>query len=263
MNYLIDHFEQILKFSQQLALPQDKKLGILREYLQLKFIYHLYALKDSQQLSFVGGTSLRLLQDLPRFSEDLDFDNLGLSRIEIQSLVKTVVSQFGKDNLEVEFKEVKKGAKNYYELRFINLLQPLGLTTDPRQKLMIKIDYANYWQGQTPEVRLVNKYGLIQRVVTNSLNQLLCQKLTAYVQRRRTMLRDVYDCVWLFAQGARLDKAFLEKNQLGEVVELAQVKLSKEGIRANDLKRLKPFLFKEEEAQQAYLFEEVLTSLVK
>ena len=40
---------------------------------------------------FVGGTSLRLLRNLNRFSEDLDFDNWGLSNKQITDLVNEAV----------------------------------------------------------------------------------------------------------------------------------------------------------------------------
>ena len=49
------------------------KLNILREYLQAFTLRSLHESKAFQCLSFVGGTSLHFLFDLPRFSEDLDF----------------------------------------------------------------------------------------------------------------------------------------------------------------------------------------------
>ncbi len=57
---------------------------------------------------------------------------------------------------------------------------------------------------------------------TNPLDQLLVQKLTAYVQRDLTQPRDLYDVVWLFAQGAKLDREFMQVNKLDDILEQAR-----------------------------------------
>lgn len=49
------------------------KLNIAREYLQAYALRSLHESGAFTSLSFVGGTALRFLFQLPRFSEDLDF----------------------------------------------------------------------------------------------------------------------------------------------------------------------------------------------
>jgi predicted nucleotidyltransferase component of viral defense system len=71
--------ETLQKEGERLGIPADKKRALIREYLQSKILYCLYEQKEANRLSFIGGTSLRILRGLDRFSEDLDFDNLGLS----------------------------------------------------------------------------------------------------------------------------------------------------------------------------------------
>ena len=61
MNNLITNFEQVLAMAKEYGLPIEKKRGILREYLQSKFLVFFYNLSGSEKMSFVGGTSLRLL----------------------------------------------------------------------------------------------------------------------------------------------------------------------------------------------------------
>ncbi|MDZ7586936.1 MAG: nucleotidyl transferase AbiEii/AbiGii toxin family protein, partial [Patescibacteria group bacterium] len=87
MNNLTANFNQVLEFAREYGLPLGKKRGILREYLQALFLSKLYKNHLAAKLVFVGGTSLRLLRNLPRFSSDLDFDNLGLSNKQIIGLV--------------------------------------------------------------------------------------------------------------------------------------------------------------------------------
>lgn len=71
------------------ALAQQYRIDgftILREYLQLIFLSHLYANKASKNIYFKGGTAIRLLLGSPRFSEDLDFSTTG-SKPQIKQLI--------------------------------------------------------------------------------------------------------------------------------------------------------------------------------
>ena len=261
MNNIITNFDQILKFATDMQVPINKRRGVLREYLQSKFITALYEQSDSKKMSFVGGTSLRLLRGLPRFSEDLDFDVLDLSDKEIRVLIENVTGGFNSENILTETHAKIADGKTYFELRFPSLLKDLKISTNPREKLMIKVDYSRGWQHQTPEVVLFSRYGFIANVVTNPLNQLLTQKLTAYVQRNKTQARDLYDVVWLYAQGARLDREFIKSNKLGSLVKKAQDKFTLEGATRDLENKLAPFLFNESEVQKLQLFNDVLSNL--
>src|SRR3989338_3283285 len=49
------------------------RLNLMREYLQAMILRSLHEAEAFQCLAFVGGTALRFLYNLPRFSEDIDF----------------------------------------------------------------------------------------------------------------------------------------------------------------------------------------------
>jgi predicted nucleotidyltransferase component of viral defense system len=85
--------ETLKEEGKRLKIPENKPQALIREYLQTKIIYYLYQQKESKKLSFIGGTSLRLFRDLDRFSEDLDFDNLGLKFQTIKKLFSIVVEK--------------------------------------------------------------------------------------------------------------------------------------------------------------------------
>lgn len=53
---------------------QTNPENVYREYLQHLILSYLYQQKETNQLFFKGGTALRIIQQSPRFSEDLDFD---------------------------------------------------------------------------------------------------------------------------------------------------------------------------------------------
>lgn len=255
------YFEQIRQFASQLNTPVGRERAILREFLQSKFISTLYEYPNSNSLSFIGGTSLRLLHNLPRFSEDLDFDNLGLKDSEIKKLVSDVVGRFENEGTEIELKASIKEHKTYFEVKFPDLLYRFNISTNPREKLMIKVDYSDSWKGQKTETILFSKYGFIANVVTNPPNQLLVQKLTAYVNRAQTQGRDLYDIVWLYSQGARLDPAFMKENGLLDLIGKAKEKFAKEGASRQVKERLSPFLFREGEIKKLDLVGSVLNEL--
>lgn len=241
----------------------DKPRAILREYLQVKALYYLYSQPGSEKLSFMGGTSLRLLRNLPRFSEDLDFDNLGLNDSEITNLVENVVTKLNAENITCELKTTVRDYKHYYELKFTTLVQDLDITTNPREKLMIKVDYSRSWSGQTIEHILLNRYGVLSQIPTNTLDQLLVQKLSAYVGRSTSQPRDIYDIVWLFGQGARLDEEFMRHNKVTGLLADAKVRLAKEGITRTMKAKLEPFVFGTDELKKVDLFSSVLSELEK
>lgn len=60
------------------AALQGYERAILREYLQYKILQAVFESKHASQISFMGGTALRILHGNNRFSEDIDLDNLGL-----------------------------------------------------------------------------------------------------------------------------------------------------------------------------------------
>jgi len=261
MNNLQANFSQIVEFAQLQGVPTTKLRSIVREYLQARFVANLFTSALSNKLCLVGGTGLRLLRNLDRFSEDLDFDNLGLSDADISHLVNRAVIKFQIENIIVELIEKTGDNKINFEMRFPELLFDLGITSNPREKLKIKFYYSNLWKGQSPEIVLFNKYGMFESIPTNPIHQVLVQKMTAYVKRKRTQPRDLYDVVWLYAQGARLDQDFMVQNGLEGLLSLAKEKYTREGIPATYPTRLRPFLFDEQKVRWLNMFESVLQNL--
>ena len=68
---------QALRFND----PQ-RRLNALREYLQAFIMRSLHESEAGRSVAFVGGTALRFLEELPRFSEDLDFSRVSTDGYE-------------------------------------------------------------------------------------------------------------------------------------------------------------------------------------
>lgn len=260
MNNAIADFDEILRLSKDYGLPQEKKRAILREYLQTKILSLIYQESVSKNLFFVGGTALRILRGLDRFSEDLDFDSVGITPKEIQKLAKTVMRRLNQENIAVELYQNATQKKYYYELRFPYLLAQLKLSSNTGEKLMIKLDIESFWQGQKREMVFVNRYGFLATVVTKSPDQMLVEKLAAYLGRKETQARDLYDSVWLLAQGAREDKVFAQRNHLAsDLLDKALKKyIQEKKLLSVHKTKLKPFLFDEKRVNSLDFFEDLM-----
>ena len=61
-------------FPQNLRENPIYRKYLLKEYLQLVILDFLSTTKYIRKIVFIGGTNLRLIKGIDRFSEDLDFD---------------------------------------------------------------------------------------------------------------------------------------------------------------------------------------------
>ncbi len=73
-----------------------------------------------------------------------------------------------------------------------------------------------------------------------------------------TQPRDLYDIVWLYSKGARIDQDFANANGLNNLIENTLAKCKKEGVSATFKNKLQPFLFNEEDVNRLNLFEPTL-----
>lgn len=260
MNNAIVNFTEILSFARTYGLPPEKRRAILREYLQTKILSFLYQEKISQNLFFVGGTSLRLLRGLDRFSEDLDFDAVGIPSHHVHLLVTTVLQRLQQEDISVELYENKTTKRSYFELRFPGILTQLQLSPNSDEKLMIKLDIENFWRGQARETVFMNRYGFLATVVTKSLEQMVVEKLAAYVGREETQPRDLYDLVWLLSRGIKPDLTFAKENRLPvEIMDKARKKFILESPLLSKHKiKLRPFLFDEKQVDRLDFFAELV-----
>lgn len=261
MNNIVAIFDkEILNFAKDYNLPPAKRRAILREYLQSKILSVIYEEKISKNLFFVGGTSLRLLKRLDRFSEDLDFDAVDISAKSIDLLVKKVRNRFTKENINISLYHNETINRHYYELRFPDILYDLRISQNIDEKLTIKLDFETWWRGQTREVVFFNRYGYLSNIVTKTLNQILVEKIAAYLGRKETQPRDIYDIVWLGSCGAKPDLTFARKNKIpSDFIHLVQKKYHKELNRmAGFKKRLSPFLLEEKNSHKIDFFPDIL-----
>lgn len=175
------------------------KRNLLREYLQYKILEIIFDSKFGQRLSFMGGTATRIIHSNTRFSEDLDFDNLGLKKKEFEQLVELTQKKLSLEGYRVETKNVFKGAYRSY-LRIPNILFDNGLSNHKEEKMLIQVDAEPQGFNYRPDKIILNKFDVFLQINVVPVDILLAQKIYAIFKRKRPMGRDFYDAVFLFGK---------------------------------------------------------------
>ena len=147
-----------------LTLQQRNPRGMLVEYLQYELLDSLFKNSAAAALSFIGGTAIRILHDSHRFSEDLDFDNFGLSFAQFEELLKTACRDMEYKGFLIEYRIVEKGAYHCY-IRFPEILHQLGLTPDAGRKILIRIDSEAKERLYEPEKVFLNKFAIYRQIL--------------------------------------------------------------------------------------------------
>ena len=228
-------------------MPSDKKRGILREYLQTLILSEVYSQKVSKKLSFIGGTSLRLIRNLNRFSEDLDFDNLGLSDSETRSVFSTASRKLTMMNIDVEFSfKIIQSGIGHGSIKFQALLKDIGISTDPREKVRIDLDFTTPNKPRKTENVLYARYGYVINILTNTLPVLAMQKADAFLHRKDPKARDLYDVIWLFSRNI-VPELSVSQNEYKSMKELQKALMNRYTELEKDLDKMRrsldPFLF--------------------
>lgn len=87
--------------------------NVVKEYFQHIFLSEIYREKNSEKLLFKGGTALRIVYGSPRFSEDLDFNGVGISVAQIEGIVESVLVKMEEQGIKASIEESKKTSGGY------------------------------------------------------------------------------------------------------------------------------------------------------
>ncbi|MDO8505313.1 MAG: nucleotidyl transferase AbiEii/AbiGii toxin family protein [bacterium] len=207
-------FHLICEEAYRNGTPRGFERAILREYLQCEIMATLSELPGSESLALIGGTGLRLLWDLDRFSEDLDFDNCGLPVSRPLALFNELARTLARRGYAVHFTPKHTKQERGGKLIFKGLLFALGLSPHHDETLFIKLEYTTPTPRPKTEVRLLNRFGFTAQIMTESLSVLCARKIFALLNRRRLQPRDLYDLVWFFSRRIAPDVSTLRTAEI-------------------------------------------------
>jgi predicted nucleotidyltransferase component of viral defense system len=171
--------------------------NLAREYLQARLLLGLQRAGAMIPLAFHGGTALRFLYSLPRFSEDLDF---ALERpghgFELRRALSLIRGELDREGFVTEVKISDRRVVHGAFVRFPSLPFDLGISPHRTEVLAVKIEVdTRPPAGAGLETTLVRRHFTLH-LQHHDRASLLAGKLHALLTRRYTKGRDVFDLFW-------------------------------------------------------------------
>lgn len=209
------NFVQLTELAMQGTGRAHMRPVIEKELLHYDILFCLDANGLLDQLTFQGGTSLRLCYGAPRFSEDLDFSGgVDFNSKQLQAM-KTCLERYIGDRygFEVSVKEPAE-LKDEPEYAGLNVDKwQVSITTTPERRDLprqrIKIEVANIPSYSREPKALLANYEFLPDgysdtlVLAESLDEIMADKLVSLVNTQRYVRnRDIWDLRWLKQQGA-------------------------------------------------------------
>lgn len=187
--------EQALRLARSAGDP-GAALNRLREWLQAFVLRSLHESEAFSSLAFVGGTALRFLHNLPRFSEDLDFSLFSPDGYEGRKWMAKVKRDLALNNLDAEVTWNDRKTVNTSWIRIAGLLHEAGLSAHPGQKLSIKLEIdTRPPPGANCERSIVSRH-LTFLTRHHDLPSLFAGKTHALICRSHPKGRDWFDLIW-------------------------------------------------------------------
>ncbi len=244
------NLEYLIEEARNDGLPILKKRAVLREYLQVIILSSIYNFELGKLMYFTGGTALRFFYNMPRFSEDLDFDTRDLDFEGFKKILECVKKELVKEGFSLEVFLEQRNKLYIAELKFKELMKKYGITDERGMDLMIKVEvYKPSWNLQV-ESDVLSLYGYNFSCILLDKATLFSEKICALFNRRRG--RDIYDTLFLLKRKFPINKKVLLENKL----EAPPDKLILEHLKNLPEKKLKylaeqvrPFLFKEDDLE--------------
>ena len=244
-------YEALIDNAKQKGMPHTKVRGILREYLQVLILKEISRNKYGKKLFFTGGTYLRLVHGLKRFSEDLDYNTKTLSAIEFENLLNTVINDLKKSGFKAEL-----NYKHWGNIFCANLVFPEVeniynvVSKFSKQKgITIKVETNRPKWKLESETQVVSGFGEFFPFICSEKGALFADKIDAVSRKRRG--RHIYDLIFMLSNEFPINKNVLKvlgikSNPLEYIVKsinnISQAELN------SMAESLRPFLFDEQEA---------------
>jgi predicted nucleotidyltransferase component of viral defense system len=184
--------------------------SMMKEYIQLSILDYLSATQYIRKLILIGGTNLRLVKGIDRFSEDLDFDCKELNKEEFLKMSDDVMHFLKRNGYKVESKDKNSPKLTAFRrnIYFPEFLFDIGLSGHRDERFLIKIEAQDQGVTYTPEIKNIKGCGFYFPFPVPSDAVLCAMKTTALLERGKG--RDFYDVMFLLGQ-TKPDYPFLEK----------------------------------------------------
>jgi predicted nucleotidyltransferase component of viral defense system len=197
----------------------------LKEIIQEIALLGLWRTSFFDHAAFYGGTALRILYGLPRFSEDLDFSLLKPDPVfSLDKYLGAIQNELAAFGFEVTVETKKKAVISQVDSAFIkagtkeHLIKiqaaaPLAQRVQANQNLTIKLEVDT---DPRADFQTEVKFQLLPipySIQIFQLPSLFAGKMHAILHRQwkgRVKGRDYYDLIWYLGRGVPVDLGHLE-----------------------------------------------------
>lgn len=189
--------EELREIVRRQAAP-GSPINLGREYLQARILLALQEAGAMIPLAFQGGTALRFLFGLPRFSEDLDFalERPERAAFDVVHAAARVRVRLAREGYEVGVKIRSKPPVQGVLVSFPGLLHELRLSPHRTQSFHVRIEVdTNPPSGAGLASTIVRRHALLN-IQHHDQPSLLAGKLHAVLQRSWVKGRDLFDLFW-------------------------------------------------------------------
>ena len=183
---------------------------LLKEYLQLMIMDYISSTPYIQKITFIGGTNLRLVKRIDRFSEDLDFDCKELTKEAFIEMTNGIIQFLERSGLRVETRDKDNPKLTAFRrnIHFPELLFDLGLSGHKEERFLIKVESQDQDVKYKSVITDIKGCGFFFPFPVPSDGVLCSMKIAAMLARAKG--RDFYDLMFLLSQ-AKPDYDFLSK----------------------------------------------------
>lgn len=173
---------------------------LLKEYVQLLVLDYLATTRHVRKLTFIGGTSLRLVKGIDRFSEDLYFDCKDLNQAEFSAIADDVLVFLKRSGFKAEIRDKDRGRLTALRssIHFPGLLFDLGLTGHKDERFLLKLEAQDQGVPYERTMGTIKGCGLFFSFPVPPDPVLCAMKVSAMLSRCKG--RDYYDAMFLLAQ---------------------------------------------------------------
>ena len=191
LNLIRSYFPQHIRENAQF----DKDM--LKEYIQLMILDFLSSTSYIRKMAFIGGTNLRLVKGIDRFSEDLDFDCKNMTKEEFMAMTDDVLVFLQRSGLNAITKDKENDKLTAFRrnIHFPQLLFDLGLTGHREKRFLVKIESQDQGVDYNPVLVNVKGCGFFFPLPVPPGDVLCSMKLAALLTRSKG--RDFYDAMFL------------------------------------------------------------------
>lgn len=238
---------------------------MLKEYVQLLVLDFLSTSTYIRKIAFIGGTNLRLVKGIDRFSEDLDFDCKNFSESEFRAMTDDVLQFLQRSGFRVETRDkqnekLRAFRRNIY---FPELLFELNLSAYREERFLIKIESQDQNFDYQPMIANIRRMGFFFPFPVPPDEILCAMKISALLSRQKG--RDFYDTMFLLGQTLPAYSYLSSKCNIHNVIELKE-KLLQTTEKTNLKLKSQDFahlLFNKNNKDKVLKFKEFIESLLE